>query len=103
MPKQIDHGLGFVEPQQTMIHEHAGELIADRLMDQHRGDGGIDAAGQSADHPALADLRPDLLDRLLAKGAHGPVAGEPCDLADEVADQLGAVGRVHHLGRNIRP
>ncbi len=35
---------------------------------------GIDAAGQSADHPALADLRADFLDRLVLEGAHGPVA-----------------------------
>ena len=45
MPKQIDHGLGLVEPQQPVIDEHAGELIADRLVDQHRGNGGTDVAG----------------------------------------------------------
>ncbi|OIQ71461.1 hypothetical protein GALL_469190 [mine drainage metagenome] len=38
MPEQVDHGLGLVEPQQPVIDEHAGELIADRLVDQHRGD-----------------------------------------------------------------
>ena len=86
-----------------MIDEHAGELVADRLVDQHRRDRGIDAAGQSADHPALADLRADFLDRLLAEGAHGPVAVEPGDLADEIADQLGAVGRMHHLGVELIP
>ena len=54
---------------QAVIDEDAGELVADRLVDQHRGDGRIDAAGQPADHPALADLRADLRDRLLAEGA----------------------------------
>ena len=98
VPEQVDHGLGLVEPQHAVIDEHAGELVADRLVDQHRGDGGIDAAGEAADHPALADLRADLLDRLLAEGAHGPVAGQAGDLADEIADQLGAVRRVHHFG-----
>ena len=86
-----------------MIDEHAGELVADRFMDQHRGDGGIDAAGQAADHFALADLLADLLDRFLAEGAHGPVAGEACNLADEIADQLGAVGRMHHFGVEHQP
>ena len=38
MPEQVDHGLGFVEPQHAVIDEHAGELVADRLVDQHRGD-----------------------------------------------------------------
>ena len=103
MPEQVDHGLGLVQPQQAVIDEHAGELVADRLVDQHRGDRGIDAAGEAADHPALADLRADLLDRLLAEGAHGPVAGQAGDLADEIADQLGAVGRVHHLGMEHQP
>jgi hypothetical protein len=56
-------------PQQAVIDEHAGELVADRLVDQHRGDRGIDAAGQAADHPALADLGADFLDRLLAERA----------------------------------
>ena len=39
-----------------MVDEDAGELVADRLVDQHRRDRGIDAAGEAADHPALADL-----------------------------------------------
>ncbi len=75
VPEQVDHGLAFVLAQQAVIDEHAGELVADRLVDQHRGDGGIDAAGQAADHPARADLGADLLDRFLAERAHGPVAG----------------------------
>ena len=103
MPEQVDHGLGFVEPQQAVIDEHASELVADRLVDQHRGDGGIDAAGQAADHLALADLGADFLDRFLAERAHGPVAGEAGDLADEIADQFGAVGRMHHFGMEHQP
>src|SRR5262249_20814867 len=58
----------------------------------------IHAAGETADHPSPADLRADLFDRLLAEGAHGPVAGKASDLAHEIADELGAVGRMHHLG-----
>ena len=103
MPEQVDDGLGLVEPQQAVIDEHAGELVADRLVDQHGRDRGVDAAGEAADHPALADLRADLLDRLLAEGAHGPVAGEARDLAHEIAQQFRAVGRVHHLGVEHQP
>src|SRR3954452_15595430 len=97
-PEQIDHGLGFVEPQQAVIDEHAGELIADSLVNQHGGHPSIDAAPQAADHLALADLLADFLDRLFAEGAHGPVPGEACDLAHEIADQFGAIRRVHHFG-----
>ena len=44
MPEQVDDGLGFVEPQHAVIDEDAGELVADRFVDQHRGHRGIDAA-----------------------------------------------------------
>ena len=37
-------------------------------------DRGIDAAREAADHPALADLRADPLDRLVAERGHRPVA-----------------------------
>ena len=80
-----------------MVDEHAGELLADRLVEQHRGDRAVDAAGQPADHAPLADLRADLLDRLLLEGAHGPVALAAGDLAHEVAEERGAVRGVHDL------
>ena len=96
-PEQREHLFGLGEPQQTMVHEHAGEPIADRLVDQHRRDRGVDAAGEATDHPALADLSPDLLDRLLLEGAHGPIAPAAGDLAHEISQQRGAVRRVHDL------
>jgi len=66
----------------------------------HRG---VDAAGEAADHFCLADLGTNFLDRLLAEGAHGPIAGKTRDLADEIADQLCAVRRMHHLGVEHQP
>ena len=39
MPEQVDDGLGFIEPQHAVIDEHASELVADRLVDQHRRHG----------------------------------------------------------------
>ena len=95
--EQRDDLLGFRLAHQAVIDEHAGELIADGLVDQHRRHGRIDAAGQAADHPAGADLRADALDGLVAERLHGPVAAAAGDVAHEVADQLRAVRRVHHL------
>jgi hypothetical protein len=40
-------------PHQAVIDEDAGQLVADRLVDQHRGDRRIDPAGQAADHRPL--------------------------------------------------
>ena len=100
--EQFDHGLAFVEPQQPVVDEHAGELIADRLVDQHRRHRAVDAAGQPADHPAAADLLADALDRLVLEGAHRPVAAALRDLADEIADQRRALRRVHHFEMELR-
>ena len=85
-----------------MIDEHAGQLIADRLVNEDGGDGGIDAAGQPANHPALADLRADFLDRLVLEGTHRPVAGTAGDLAHKVAQDGGAVRRVDDFKMELR-
>ena len=42
--EQAHHLLGFAKAHQAVIDEHAGELIADGLVDQHGGDGAVDAA-----------------------------------------------------------
>ena len=78
-----------------MIDEHAGELIADRLMDENGGDRGIDAAGQAADHPALPDLPADFVDRFVLECPHCPIAGAAGDIANKVAQDGGAVRRVN--------
>jgi len=61
-------------PQQTVIDKNAGQLIADRLVDQHRGDRRIDAAGQAADHPSLPHLGADPSNFRGAETRHGPAA-----------------------------
>ncbi len=97
-PEQLDDFFRFVLPEQTVIDEDASELIADRLMDQKRGDGGVDAAGEPADHAALPDLLADARDFRLAELRHGPIAGATGDAVHEIGEQLGAVRRVHHFG-----
>ena len=95
--EQADDLLGFALPHQPVVDEHAGELLADRLMDQHRGDGAVDAARQAADDATLADLGADFLDLGLAEFGHRPIAGAAADVAHEIGDQLGAVGGVRDL------
>ena len=100
--EQGDHAFAFAEPQQAVIDEHAGELVADRFVDEHGGDGGIDAAGKTANHPALADLTADFLDRLVLERPHRPIAGTAGDIAHEVADERRAVRRVHDFEVELR-
>ena len=80
-----------------MIHEHAGQLLTDGLC-QHSGQhGGIHAAGQGAQHLALADALPQSLNVVLYKGIHLPVAGAAADVVHKVAQHLLALGGVQHL------
>ncbi len=48
--EQPDHLRGLAFAQQAVVDEDAGELVADRLVDQHGRDRRIDAARQAADH-----------------------------------------------------
>ena len=50
------HLLGLVQPEQAVVHEDARQPIAERLVQEHRGDRRVDAAGQPADDLAVADL-----------------------------------------------
>ena len=50
------HLVALTKPQQAMIDEHAGQLIADRPLQQRRDHRGVDAAGQPQQH--LARRRP---------------------------------------------
>ncbi len=57
------HAVELVFAQHSVVDEDAGQLVADGAMDEHGGDGGIDAAGESADDAAVADLLADALRR----------------------------------------
>ena len=91
------HLLRLAEPHQPGVDEDAGELVADRLVDQHRGDRAVDPAREAADHALAADQLPDVVDRLVAVGGHRPVADKARDVG-EVLQELRAVDRVVHLG-----
>jgi hypothetical protein len=96
------HDLGpLVLAQQAVVDEHALELVADRLVQQHGHHRGVDAAREAADHLAGADQAADLGDGALAERGHRPLAAAAGDVEREVAQQPGAVGRVHHLGMEL--
>ena len=90
--------LPLTRPQQAGVDENAGQLIADRLVQQHRRDCGIDATREAAHDLAVPDQPADFVDRLRSELCHRPVATAAGDLMGEVAQQLGALGCVHDLG-----
>src|SRR3974390_93470 len=71
-------------------------------MDEHRGHGGIDAAGETTDDAPIANLSADFFHGLLLEGAHCPIAAATGDLADEIAEQGGAVRGMHNLQMELR-
>ena len=90
--------LGLALAHQPVVDEDAGEPVADRPLHQRRGDGGVDAAGQRAERPAVADLRADPLDLLLDDVGHRPGRLEAGDVEQEVLEHRLAVRGVPHLG-----
>ncbi len=103
LPKEVKDFLGFVFAQQAVVHEDAGQAVADGPVDQHRGDRGVHPAGQGADDPAVAHLLADVLGGGLDEGGHGPQGIELADAEQEVAEDLLAPGRVVHFGVELHP
>ena len=96
--ERLDDLLRLVLAQEPVVDEDARELVADRLVHEQRGDSGVDAAGERAQHPLGPDRRPDPRDLLLDDGSGRPRRRRAGDLVEEVLQDLLPVRRVHDLG-----
>ena len=83
---------------QAVIDEHAGQLVADRAVHEQRRDGGVDAPGEAADRPPVADLGADPRDLLIDDRSRAPAAVGAADLLEERRQDLLAERRVGDLG-----
>ena len=90
--------LRLTAPHQPVVHEHAGELVADGAMHEGGGDRGVDAAGQRAYDLALANGLANLVHRALHEVGRGPFALTAAYLEQEVLQQRLAQRRVLDLG-----
>jgi len=80
-----------------VVDEHAGELVADGTLHDGRRDRGVDAPGQGAQHPRLADLLADPLHLFLSDVRGRPGRATSGDVVEEVGQHLLAVLGVQHL------
>jgi hypothetical protein len=97
------HLLALACAHEAGVDEDGGELVADRLVDQRRRDGGVDAARERAEHVAGADLGTHGLDLRLDHRGVGPRRPAPADLEQETPEQLLSPLGVHHLGVELDP
>ncbi len=81
----------FVEPQHAVVDEDAGQLVADRAVNDERRHRRVDAAAQRADDMSVAHLGANPGRRLLHERGHRPVAGAAADAVREVAQDLEAM------------
>ena len=74
------------EPQQAVVHEHAGELVADRLVQERRDHRGVDAAGEAEQHAVPPDLVAHARDRVIDDVAGVPERVAAADVAHEALE-----------------
>ena len=91
LAKGLTDLLALVLAQQTMVNEHAGQLLANGLCQHSCADAGINAAGQGAEHLAVADLLAQCLDGVLDERIHLPVTSTVAYIIDEVMQNFRAV------------
>ena len=89
--------LGLALAQQAVVDEDAGELVADGALHDRGGDGGVDTAGQPAQHPLVADLLAYAGDGLLGDRGRLPGRADSGDLVEERRQHPLAVLGVQHL------
>ena len=93
LAERLDDLLRLVLAQQAVVDEDARELVADRLVHEQRGDGGVDAAGERAEHalarrpargcarPAPRSPRPASTRAARRRSRRGSSSARPCRAA----------------------
>src|SRR5438874_7858413 len=78
------HDFFFTSAEQSVIDEDAGQLIANRFVQQGRDHRGIDSAAEAKYHLIVADLSPDTFTGVLDEGAHRPIHRATANVIDEI-------------------
>ena len=86
------------EPQEPMVHEDAGELVADGAVQERRDDRRVDAAGQAEQHAVPADLFAHARDGVVDDVAGVPERVAAADVAHEALEDRRARARVGDFG-----
>ena len=99
--ERVDDLFCFVFAQQTVIDEHAGQLVADSLVNEQRRHGRVDTPAQCTQHALATDLRTDALDLFLDHRGRCPRGRRAGEAEEEVLQHLLTVRRMDHLGMEL--
>ena len=97
----LDH-LGLTLAEHAVVHEDAGELVADGAVHKCGDHGRVDTTGEGENDLPVPHLLANLPDLLVDDVLHGPGLLEATDLEEEVLEHLVTVGGMAHLGVELR-
>jgi len=79
--------IALVQAQEAVVHEHAGELVANGAVNQGGGNRGVHAAGEAQDDLFVAHLLADGVHGFLNVVAHDPIGLGRADLQHKALEQ----------------
>ena len=97
------HTLVFALPEQPVVHEDAGEAVAERPVHQRGRDRGVDPAGEAADGGPASRLLADGGDALVDERARRPARTAAGDAEEKVGEHPVALGGVCDLRMKLHP
>jgi len=96
--EQRDDFLRLACAQEAVIHEDAGELVADCFVNEQSGDRGVDAGPTVRKFTRPRRPASGFGDRLTLERLHVPVRRDASDVLHEIREQRRAPRRVHDFG-----
>src|SRR5262249_13754609 len=93
-----DHLPGLAPAAEAVVDEDAGQAVADGAMDERRGHGRVDAAGERTEDPSRARALANAGHPGLSETSHRPRRRRAADPEDEVAQDLAPIDGVRDLG-----
>ncbi len=97
------HLVALLVAQQAVVHEHAGELVADGPVQQRRHHRGVHPAGEPQQHLVAAHLLAHRGDGVLDDVVRRPQGLAAADVVDEAGENPRPLAGVGHLGMELHP
>ena len=101
--EKLHQKLGLPFAHEALVNEHAGELIANGLVQQEGEGGGIDTTGEGQQHALLAHLGPHISHGLIDESGRGPVGFALTNVINEIAQHGHPTGGMDHLRVELHP